>query len=73
MDLAVCRDLPTELFFPAESDDAGAERAKAICRQCPVRRECVAYALADPNLEGVWGASTDRERRNRRHRLRQAG
>jgi len=64
--LAACRDLPTELFFPAECDDDGAEAAKAVCRSCPVRRDCVAYALADPTLTGVWGASTEAQRRNRR-------
>lgn len=70
---AACRGLPTELFFPADGDDAGAERAKAVCRDCPVRRQCVAYALPDPNLYGVWGASTADQRRNRRRQLRQAG
>jgi len=60
-------------FFPADRDDDGAERAKAICRACPVRRDCVAYALADPTLTGVWGASADAQRRNRRRQLRQAG
>jgi WhiB family redox-sensing transcriptional regulator len=73
MDAAACRDLPTDLFFPADTDDAGTERAKTVCRSCPVRRPCVAYALADPTLEGVWGASTERQRINRRRQLRQAG
>lgn len=70
---AACRYLPTQLFFPADGDDDGAERAKAVCRTCPVRRLCVNYALPDPNLHGVWGVSTERQRRNRRRQLRQAG
>lgn len=70
---AECRNLPTQLFFPADGDDAGAARAKAICWQCPVRKDCVAYALPDPNLHGVWGASTDDQRSARRRQLRQAG
>lgn len=69
---AACRDLPTELFFPAEGDDDGAERAKAVCRSCQVRHACAAYALPDPSLYGVWGASNERQRRNRRRQLRQA-
>lgn len=73
MESAACRDLPTALFFPADKDDGAAERAKAVCRSCPVRRDCVAYALADPTLTGVWGASTADQRRNRRQQLRQAG
>ena len=36
-------------------------------------RECVNYALRDPNIWGIWGASTDEQRRDRRRQLRQAG
>ena len=35
---------------------------------CPVRDECLDYALADPSLQGVWGGRTDAERRVLRHR-----
>ena len=73
MERAACRDLPTDLFFPADSDTAGAERATAVCRTCPVRKECAAYALPDPNLYGVWGASTEAQRRNRRRQRRPEG
>ena len=44
----------------------GAEQnhAKRICRNCPVRTECLAYAL-DYGMEyGVWGGMTERERRS---------
>lgn len=59
------------MFFPANEDDAGP--TKAICRQCPVQRDCVAYALADPDIKGIWGATTERQRQDRRRQLRQAG
>lgn len=42
--------------------------AKAICRGCPVRRECLAYALANREPFGIWGGCSERERR----RLRRA-
>ncbi|HEY1704209.1 MAG TPA: WhiB family transcriptional regulator [Trebonia sp.] len=43
-----------ELFFPASA--AGqAERAKKICAGCPVRRECLQFALATRQSDGVWG------------------
>ena len=64
---AACQGLPTGMFFPANKDDAGP--AKAVCGHCPVRRQCVAYALADPSLHGVWGASTEDQRKGRRRRL----
>jgi len=71
LDRAACRDFPTEMFFPVNDKDA--EPAKAVCWQCPVRRDCLAYALADPHLAGVWGATTEDERGARRRQLRQAG
>lgn len=40
-------------FFPGPSEKA--ERAKAICRRCLVRDECLDYALGQPDLAGVWG------------------
>jgi WhiB family transcriptional regulator, redox-sensing transcriptional regulator len=38
-------------------------RAKLICRGCPVRTECLADALDDRIEFGVWGGMTERERR----------
>jgi hypothetical protein len=43
-------------------DKAPAHAAKSICRQCPVREECLDYALADATLCGVWGGLTKPER-----------
>ncbi|KOX11668.1 WhiB family transcriptional regulator [Nocardiopsis sp. NRRL B-16309] len=38
-------------------------RAKLICRGCPLRTPCLAEAL-DARIEfGVWGGMTERERR----------
>lgn len=52
-------DNPDALFVPG----AAQHEAKAICRACPVRTECLAEAL-DGRLEwGVWGGMTERERR----------
>lgn len=44
----------------------GAEQnlAKRICRHCPVRTECLAYALDHEMEYGVWGGMTERERRS---------
>lgn len=55
-----CRDAdPDELFV----DGAAQNRAKAVCTGCPVRTECLAYALDNRIDHGVWGGTTDRERR----------
>lgn len=42
------------------------KQAKAICRRCPVRDECLAYAMEAPVDHGVWGGLTERERRRYR-------
>jgi WhiB family transcriptional regulator, redox-sensing transcriptional regulator len=57
---AACRNTdPDELFVQG----AAQNRAKTICRACPVRTECLADAL-DSRIEfGVWGGMTERERR----------
>ena len=36
--------------------------AKAICQACPVRAQCLDYALATGEKEGIWGGLTPRER-----------
>ncbi|MFV6049986.1 WhiB family transcriptional regulator [Streptomyces sp. NPDC056297] len=57
---AVCRAAdPEELFV----EGAAQNRAKAVCNGCPVRTECLAYALDQRIEHGVWGGTTDRERR----------
>ncbi len=72
---AACRDADTNLFFPAgETGEAleHVERAKAICRRCPVQEECLDYALAANEQSGIWGGATEAERRSiRRRRARQ--
>jgi WhiB family transcriptional regulator, redox-sensing transcriptional regulator len=57
------RDQDPELWFPANGDRATAERAKAICRICPVRSACLEWALAANERTGIWGGTTPNERR----------
>jgi hypothetical protein len=40
-----------------------AERAKTVCRQCPSLKECRDYALANPEVKGVWGGLSGHERK----------
>jgi WhiB family redox-sensing transcriptional regulator len=65
---AACRDADPELFFPLSTSDTSLlqiEAAKQICRTCPVREPCLRWAL-DSGDAGVWGGTTEDERRNRR-------
>jgi WhiB family redox-sensing transcriptional regulator len=41
---------------------------RELCATCPVRVECLEYALADESLTGLWGGTTDTERRMIRRR-----
>jgi WhiB family redox-sensing transcriptional regulator len=59
--LASCRNADSEIFFAPGGIQE--HRAKAVCRSCPVRWECLAYALRNRVEHGVWGGLTDRERR----------
>jgi WhiB family transcriptional regulator, redox-sensing transcriptional regulator len=69
----MCRGADPGLFFPPE-DDARRERqhreeaAKTLCGQCPVRETCLDHALAVPEWFGVWGGTTEVERKAIRQR-----
>jgi WhiB family redox-sensing transcriptional regulator len=61
MDEASCRTSTPGDFFP--SDGVGVERAKRVCAECPVKAECLEYALTHRIEHGVWGGCSERERR----------
>lgn len=70
---AACRDTDTELFFPVGTTAATAaktEDAKAICARCPVRLDCLRFALHTGEAEGVWGGMDPKERKRLRRRAR---
>jgi len=69
-DDAACKGLDTDIFFPATDTEAGA--AKLVCAGCPVRSECLEWALLSRQEDGVWGGLTDNERRRLRRRRRDA-
>lgn len=60
-DLAFCADKPPNLFFP--NDGVGVEIARRICADCPVKEECLEFALSNHIDHGVWGGASERERR----------
>lgn len=48
------------------------DEAKAVCRICPVRSECLDHALTNKERYGCWGelAPIERLRIERKHRRR---
>ncbi|KUN15878.1 transcription factor WhiB [Streptomyces corchorusii] len=59
VDQGLCRAQPDRMF----AEGAAQNEAKAVCAACPVRLDCLAYALDHREEYGVWGAMTERERR----------
>ena len=58
---ARCKEHDPELFFSAGSRSE--RRAKAICGRCPVREQCLAFAVESGTDFGVWGGMSGRELR----------
>jgi len=65
----LCRGNHSTLFFPPSNVERKEERerrehkAKAICTVCPVKVECLDFALEIREPYGIWGGLTETERR----------
>lgn len=71
-DGALCAQTDPELWFPGVGEPA--IPAKRICAVCPVREACLDYALAaGPRIYGIWGGTTEKERRQLRTVPRPSG
>lgn len=67
MSSALCRQIDLELFFP---DVGGSSKtARKMCGRCIVKIECLNYALTFPSMIGIWGGTTEKQRK----RLKQEG
>lgn len=50
------------MFF-AERDKAKTKEALEVCKHCPVRKECFKYAMDNQEGYGVWGGTSQIDRR----------
>ncbi len=64
---ARCRGVSPAVFFVTRGSSV--DQARAICSRCPVAADCLEYALAWPQLLGVWAATTVEQREAFRARL----
>ncbi|MFI1167448.1 WhiB family transcriptional regulator [Streptomyces sp. NPDC020801] len=65
-DHAACRQEDPDLFFPIGTTGPAllqTEQAKAVCRRCPVSEQCLEWALNTDQTIGVWGGTSETERR----------
>jgi WhiB family redox-sensing transcriptional regulator len=73
---AECRRENAAVFFPPPhfemkpEKDEREDKARALCRACPVQRECLEYSLSGQEPPGIWGGLNELERRRL---LRQRG
>ncbi len=63
----LCQQTDPELFYPEQgAGPARVREAKAVCARCEVRTECREYAIATGEVYGVWGGTSESERRRMR-------
>ena len=65
-DFALCAQTDPDIFFPEKGGST--REAKKVCQACPVRGECLEYALTHDERFGIWGGLSERERRKLRRR-----
>ena len=63
MQRAACKGMDPEIFFPEAAHGPAGDEARAVCETCPVRVQCLEYALANVEPDGIWGGKTWRQRR----------
>jgi WhiB family redox-sensing transcriptional regulator len=69
-DQAACRRLDPDLFFPVSMSGASLpqiETARRVCERCPVLTACLRWALDAGQVSGIWGGTTEEERRAMRY------
>ena len=66
---AACRSTEPDLFFPIGTTGQALDQidaAKSVCQICEAQAECLEFALATNQESGVWGATSEDERRKLR-------
>lgn len=59
---ALCAQVDPDLFFPERETKSAVAAAKSMCALCPESEPCLAYAMSESDIVGVWGGTTYEER-----------
>ena len=73
---AACLHVDPDLFFPISMSGRTLDQigeAKRTCRTCPVKEPCLAWALRVRDVAGIWGGTTETERRALRRATARCG
>lgn len=76
---ALCGGMSFATFFGAANDERPTMKrseiayARGTCAGCPVKRECLDWALAKNERFGVWGGTSGRQRTRMRAEMRAEG
>jgi WhiB family redox-sensing transcriptional regulator len=65
-----CKDRTDVSFFPGRGEDS--DPAKKVCYGCPVRLQCLTYAMQQGEKYGIWGGLSERDRKRIRSQHRRA-
>ena len=69
-----CSGMPTDWWFPPPHQSGevltNMRAAIAICNGCPIKQKCLEFALDNPSIQGIWGATSPRARNNLRAVMR---
>lgn len=67
-----CASSYPDAFFPDEAPEGNTSKrgtyfmereAKITCMECPYKTRCLQYALKNPELQGIWGGTTEYQRK----------
>lgn len=59
---AACADADIDLFFPVSNQNNAYDAGRQYCARCPVRTECLDYALRSGSWHGLYGGMTPNQR-----------
>lgn len=62
LDSGNCKGMDPSIFFPETENVKTTKNAVSICKSCPVRAECLSYAIKNEETFGVWGGVPTRVR-----------
>ena len=63
--MAACKGLDVNMFFPEKGDNALQIKAKQVCASCPVQTDCYEYSIhlaEQVELLGTWGGASQKQR-----------